>query len=56
MNSTSMCRRRWRWRAPNSYAAYAWPRAFAGAFARNGLVISLVAALSVAAFIFGFAA
>src|SRR5204863_8344762 len=30
--------------------------AFAGAFARNGLVISLVAALSVAAFIFGFAA
>ena len=39
-----------------SYAAYAWPRAFSGAFARNGLVISLVAALSVAAFIFGFAA
>jgi citrate/tricarballylate utilization protein len=38
-----------------SYAAYAWPRAFAGAFARNGLVISLIAALSVAAFIFGFA-
>ena len=40
----------------NSYAAYAWPRAFSGAFARNGLVISLIAALSVAAFIFGFAA
>jgi citrate/tricarballylate utilization protein len=40
----------------DSYAAYVWPRAFAGAFARNGLVISLVAALSVAAFIFGFAA
>ena len=39
-----------------SYAAYAWPRAFAGAFARNGVVISLIAALSVAAFIFGFAA
>ncbi|GKQ51436.1 tricarballylate utilization 4Fe-4S protein TcuB [Bradyrhizobium sp. Ce-3] len=39
-----------------SYAAYAWPRAFAGAFTRNGLVISLIAALSVAAFIFGFAA
>jgi citrate/tricarballylate utilization protein len=39
-----------------SYAAYAWPRTFAGAFARNGLVISLIAALSVAAFIFGFAA
>ena len=29
---------------------------FAGLFARNGLVISLIAALSVAAFIFGFAA
>jgi len=39
-----------------SYAAYAWPRAFAGSFARNGLVISLIAAFSVAAFIFGFAA
>ncbi|WP_298270964.1 tricarballylate utilization 4Fe-4S protein TcuB [uncultured Bradyrhizobium sp.] len=39
-----------------SYAAYAWPRAFSGAFARNGLVISVIAALSVAAFIFGFAA
>src|SRR5439155_4328512 len=39
-----------------SYAAYVWPRAFAGAFARNGLVISLIAALSVAAFILGFAA
>jgi citrate/tricarballylate utilization protein len=40
----------------DSYAAYAWPRAFAGLFARNGLAISLIAALSVAAFIFGFAA
>ena len=39
-----------------SYAAYAWPRALAGAFSRNGLVISVIAALSVAAFIFGFAA
>jgi citrate/tricarballylate utilization protein len=39
-----------------SYAAYAWPRALSGLFARNGLVISLVAALSVAAFIYGFAA
>ena len=38
-----------------SWAAYAWPRAFAGSFARNGLVISLVAAFSVAAFILGFA-
>jgi citrate/tricarballylate utilization protein len=40
----------------DSYAAYAWPRAFAGLFARNGLAISLIAAFSVAAFIFGFAA
>ena len=39
-----------------SYAAYAWPRAFSGLFARNGLAISVIAALSVAAFIFGFAA
>ena len=39
-----------------SYAHYAWPRAFAGLFARNGLVIIVIAALSVAAFIFGFAA
>jgi citrate/tricarballylate utilization protein len=40
----------------DSYGAYAWPRAFSGLFARNGLAISLIAALSVAAFIFGFAA
>jgi citrate/tricarballylate utilization protein len=39
-----------------SWAAYAWPRAFSGLFARNGLAISLIAAVSVAAFIFGFAA
>ncbi len=39
-----------------SWAAYAWPRAFAGLFARNGVAISLIAAASVAAFIFGFAA
>jgi citrate/tricarballylate utilization protein len=39
-----------------SYAAYAWPRAFSGLFARNGLVIAIIAALSMAAFIFGFAA
>ena len=39
-----------------SYAAYAWPQALSGAFTRNGLVISLIAALSMAAFIFGFAA
>ena len=39
-----------------SWAAYAWPRAFSGLFVRNGLAISLIAAISVAAFIFGFAA
>src|SRR5438067_871673 len=39
-----------------SYAAYAWPQALSGAFARNGLIISIVAALSMAAFIIGFAA
>jgi citrate/tricarballylate utilization protein len=39
-----------------SYAAYAWPRACSGLFARNGLAISIIAAVSVAAFIFGFAA
>jgi citrate/tricarballylate utilization protein len=39
----------------DSYAAYAWPRAFSGLFARNGLVISLIAAFSMAAFILGFA-
>jgi citrate/tricarballylate utilization protein len=37
-----------------SYQAYAWPRAFAPAFERNGLVISLVAAASVAVFVLGF--
>src|ERR1044071_4407060 len=40
----------------NSYQAYAWPRAFSGLFERNGLAIALAAALSVAAFIAGFAA
>ena len=40
----------------DSYAAYAWPGALSGLFARNGVVIAVVAALSVAAFIFGFAA
>jgi citrate/tricarballylate utilization protein len=39
-----------------SWAAYAWPRALSGLFVRNGLAISLIAAISVAAFIFGFAA
>jgi citrate/tricarballylate utilization protein len=40
----------------DSYAAYAWPTAFSGMFARNGLAIGLVAALSVAGFVAGFAA
>ncbi len=40
----------------DSYAAYVWPRACAGLFARNGLAISIIAALSVAAFIIGFVA
>ncbi|MDB5518342.1 MAG: tcuB [Tardiphaga sp.] len=37
-----------------SYEAYAWPRFLSGSFQRNGLVISIAAALSVAAFIIGF--
>jgi citrate/tricarballylate utilization protein len=40
----------------DSYRTYAWPRAFSGLFARNGLWIGLIAALSVAAFILGFVA
>lgn len=40
----------------DSYQAYAWPRAFQGMFVRNGLAISIVAALSVAVFVAGFAA
>jgi len=40
----------------DSYAAYAWPRFLAPSFARNGFVISVVAALCVAAFILGFVA
>ena len=39
-----------------SYAAYAWPRPLSGLFARNGLAISLIAALSVAVFLAGFVA
>ncbi|MEH2481159.1 citrate/tricarballylate utilization protein [Nitrobacteraceae bacterium AZCC 2146] len=39
-----------------SYGAYAWPPFLSGSFQRNGLVISIVAALSVAAFIIGFVA
>lgn len=36
-----------------SYGAYAWPRALAPLFKRNGLGVTLIAALSVAAFLFG---
>lgn len=39
-----------------SYAHYAWPPAAAGLFRRNGLVITLIAALSIAVFIAGFVA
>jgi citrate/tricarballylate utilization protein len=39
-----------------SWRVYAWPRAFSGLFASNAIAISMTAALSVAAFIFGFAA
>src|SRR5262249_49794606 len=41
---------------PYSYPAAGWPRALAGLFERNGVVISVIAAASVAGFIFGFAA
>jgi citrate/tricarballylate utilization protein len=37
----------------DSYAQYAWPRAFAQAFENNGLVITLLTAASVAAFVIG---
>ncbi len=40
-NSTSMCRKTLAIARAESYAAYAWPRAFSGLFARNGLAISL---------------
>ncbi len=39
-----------------SYAVYAWPRLLAGAFARNGLVVALTAAVSVALFVIAFVA
>jgi citrate/tricarballylate utilization protein len=39
-----------------SYAQYAWPQAMAPVFNRNGLWISLLAAISVAVFIAGFVA
>ncbi len=37
-----------------SWAAYAWPHALSGLFARNGVAVSLMCAVSVATFIFGF--
>jgi citrate/tricarballylate utilization protein len=40
----------------DSYADYVWPKAFAGAFARNGLLITVLTAASVAAFVVGFVA
>ncbi|KRE18332.1 tricarballylate utilization protein B [Bosea sp. Root381] len=39
-----------------SYAHYAWPRAFAGVFERNGLFIAVALAAAVTAFIAGFVA
>jgi citrate/tricarballylate utilization protein len=38
----------------DSYAAYTWPSVFAGAFARNGLTVTLLAAAGLAGFIIGF--
>jgi citrate/tricarballylate utilization protein len=40
----------------DSYAAYAWPSWFSGAFANNAVVVTSLAALSMAGFIIGFAA
>ena len=40
----------------DSYANYVWPDALAGVFARNGLLVALLCAASVAVFIFGFVA
>jgi len=39
-----------------SYSDYAWPRALAPLFKRNGLAIALVTVVSIAAFILGFVA
>ncbi|WP_315737775.1 tricarballylate utilization 4Fe-4S protein TcuB [Bradyrhizobium sp. SZCCHNR1093] len=39
-----------------SYADYAWPRALAPLFRRNGLAVSLIAVISMAAFVLGFVA
>ena len=40
----------------DSYARYVWPGFLAPMFHRNGLMVTLIAALSVAAFVIGFAA
>ena len=40
----------------DSYASYVWPQALAGVFARNGLMIALLCAASVALFVAGFVA
>jgi citrate/tricarballylate utilization protein len=37
----------------DSYRAYAWPGAFSGLFSRNGTVVAIIAALSVALFVLG---
>jgi citrate/tricarballylate utilization protein len=37
-----------------SYRAYAWPRLFSGLFARNGLAVTIIAALCALLFIAGF--
>ncbi len=39
-----------------SYESYVWPRFFSGVFARNGVIISAILAVSVAVFILGFVA
>ena len=38
----------------DSYAQYAWPQFLRGVFERNGLAVTLITALSIAAFIAGF--
>lgn len=37
----------------DSYAHYAWPQALSGAFERNGLIVTLLAAASTTAFVIG---
>jgi citrate/tricarballylate utilization protein len=39
-----------------TYAVFAWPRALAGVFARNALIVTLTTAASVALFVIGFVA